>query len=67
VKAAGYSEAQVIEIVANVAINFLTDFVNNVARTDIDFPSVRAEVAGSSVATGSAAVRCMPVVANQRP
>jgi hypothetical protein len=45
VKAAGYSEAQVIEIVANVAINFLTEFVNNVARTDIDFPSVHAEVA----------------------
>jgi len=45
VKAAGYSEAQVIEIVANVAINVLTNFVNNVARTDVDFPAVRAEVA----------------------
>jgi uncharacterized peroxidase-related enzyme len=45
VKAAGYSEAQVIEIVANVAINVLTNFVNNVARTDIDFPAVHAEVA----------------------
>jgi alkylhydroperoxidase family enzyme len=44
-KAAGYSEAQVIEIVANVAINFLTNFVNNVARTAIDFPAVHAEVA----------------------
>jgi alkylhydroperoxidase family enzyme len=33
VKAAGYSEAQVIEIVANVA------------RTDIDFPAVHADVA----------------------
>ena len=45
VKAAGYSEAQLIEIVANVAINVLTNFVNNVARTDIDFPAVHAEVA----------------------
>jgi len=45
VKAAGYSEAQVIDIVANVAINVLTNFVNNVARTDIDFPAVHAEVA----------------------
>src|SRR5215472_946365 len=45
VKAAGYSEAHVIEIVANVAINVLTNFVNNVACTDIDFPAVHAEVA----------------------
>jgi uncharacterized peroxidase-related enzyme len=44
VKAAGYSEAQVIEIVANVAIDVLTNCVNNVVRTDIDFPAVHAEV-----------------------
>jgi uncharacterized peroxidase-related enzyme len=38
VKAAGYSEAQVVEIVALVAENVLTNFVNEVAQTDIDFP-----------------------------
>jgi uncharacterized peroxidase-related enzyme len=42
VRAAGYSDAQVIEIVAVVAENVLTNFVNNVAQTDIDFPVVRA-------------------------
>jgi uncharacterized peroxidase-related enzyme len=45
VRAAGYSEAQLIEIVANLAINVLINFVNNVARTDSDFPAVHAEVA----------------------
>lgn len=45
VKLAGYSEGQVVEIVANVAINVLTNFLNNVAETDIDFPVVRAEAA----------------------
>jgi hypothetical protein len=35
----------VIDIVANVTINVLTNFVNNVARTDIDFPAAHAEVA----------------------
>ena len=40
VKAAGYSEAEVIEIVLLVALNTLTNYVNNVARTDIDFPVV---------------------------
>jgi uncharacterized peroxidase-related enzyme len=43
VKAAGYSDAEVIEIVGVVAENVLTNFVNNVARTDIDFPVVRAD------------------------
>jgi uncharacterized peroxidase-related enzyme len=42
VKAAGFSEAQVVEIVALVAENVFTNFVNNVAETEIDFPVVRA-------------------------
>jgi uncharacterized peroxidase-related enzyme len=42
VRAAGYTDAQVIEIVAVVAENVLTNFINNVAETDIDFPVVRA-------------------------
>lgn len=42
VKLAGYDDAQIVEIVANVALNVLTNFVNNVAETDIDFPVVRA-------------------------
>ena len=45
VKLAGFSEAQVIEIVASVALNMLTNFINNVAETEIDFPVVRAEAA----------------------
>ena len=40
VKRAGFSDAQVIEIIANVAFNVLTNFINNVAETDIDFPVV---------------------------
>lgn len=39
---AGFSEPQVIEIVASVALNVLTNYVNNVAQTDIDFPVVLA-------------------------
>jgi uncharacterized peroxidase-related enzyme len=40
VKAAGYDDAQVIEIVLHVALNTLTNYVNVVAGTDIDFPIV---------------------------
>jgi uncharacterized peroxidase-related enzyme len=38
VKAAGYSEAQVVEIVTLVAENVLTNYLNNVVQTEIDFP-----------------------------
>ena len=44
-RAAGFDEAGVIEIVVNVALNVLTNYVNNVAQTDIDFPKVDAKPA----------------------
>ncbi len=40
VQAAGYSDGQVIEIVLHVALNTLTNYVNEVAQTTIDFPVV---------------------------
>lgn len=40
VKAAGYTDGQVIEIVLHVALNTLTNYVNEVAKTEIDFPVV---------------------------
>ena len=45
VKAAGYSEAAVIEIVLNVAFNIWTNYVNAVAGTAIDFPVVHTRKA----------------------
>lgn len=40
VKSAGYSDAEVMEIVLHVALNTLTNYVNEVAQTKIDFPAV---------------------------
>ncbi len=40
VKSAGYDDAQVIEIVLHVALNTWTNYINVVAKTDIDFPVV---------------------------
>ena len=40
VKLAGYDDAQVVEIVLHVALNTLTNYVNEVAKTEIDFPVV---------------------------
>jgi uncharacterized peroxidase-related enzyme len=45
VKAAGYDDAQIIEIVQHVALNTWTNYVNLVAQTEIDFPVVTARKA----------------------
>ena len=45
VKNAGYSDVQIIEIVLHVALNTLTNYVNVVAKTEIDFPVVTAKAA----------------------
>lgn len=42
VRLAGFTDAQIIEIVAVVAENVLTNLINNVAQTEIDFPVARA-------------------------
>jgi type VI secretion system protein ImpE len=41
-RAAGFSDAETVEIVLHVALNVLTNYVNNVAHTDVDFPRVSA-------------------------
>ena len=45
VRAAGFGDAEIIEIVLHVALNTLTNYVNEVAETDIDFPKVAARKA----------------------
>jgi len=37
---AGLSDAEIVEIVAHVALNILTNYTNSVARTVVDFPEV---------------------------
>ena len=40
VRNAGYTDAQIVEIVQHVALNTWTNYINEVAKTDIDFPVV---------------------------
>jgi uncharacterized peroxidase-related enzyme len=40
VRAAGYSDAEIVEIVAHVALNTLTNYINEVFDTEVDFPAV---------------------------
>ena len=43
VRAAGYSDAEIVEIVALVAQHSFTNYLNEVAKTEIDFPEVHAD------------------------
>jgi len=40
IKEAGYSDQDLIEIVLNVVSNTLTNYVNHLAQTEVDFPKV---------------------------
>lgn len=40
VRAVGYTDGEITEVVANVAVNIFTNYFNHVARTDVDFPRV---------------------------
>ena len=45
VRAAGYDDGQIVEIVQHVALNVWTNYLNEVAKTDIDFPVVATGIA----------------------
>ncbi|WMS41872.1 carboxymuconolactone decarboxylase family protein [Acuticoccus sp. MNP-M23] len=45
VRMAGYGEAEIVEIVAHVALNTLTNYLNEAFDTPIDFPVVSATAA----------------------
>lgn len=40
-RAAGFDDGQIVEIVANTALNIFTNYFNHVAQTEVDFPRVR--------------------------
>ncbi len=42
-KSEGFCDGAVVEIVANVALNIFTNYLNHVALTEIDFPKVLTE------------------------
>jgi len=43
VRRAGYGDGEIVEAIANIALNILTNYLNNVAHTEIDFPPVRVK------------------------
>ena len=40
VRAAGFSDAEIVEIITHVGMNFLTNVIGKASQVDIDFPKV---------------------------
>lgn len=43
VRDAGYSEGEIVEMIAHVTINIFTNYLNHIAGTDVDFPAVSSK------------------------
>ena len=44
-RSAGYSDAEIVEIITHVGMNILTNILGNTSRVDIDFPKVELKFA----------------------
>lgn len=44
-RAAGYSDADIVEIITHVGLNILTNMLGKASRLDIDFPKVALQIA----------------------
>ena len=51
-RATGLTDGEIVETVANVALNIFTNYINHVARTVVDFPEVKPGHAEEGVASG---------------
>ena len=47
VRKAGFEDGETVEIVVHVALNTLTNYVNEVAGTEIDFPAIELRKAAA--------------------
>jgi uncharacterized peroxidase-related enzyme len=47
-KQSGYSDAEIVEIIAHVALNTFTNYVNEALKTEIDFPVVTVRTAAAT-------------------
>ena len=56
VREAGYGEGEIVEIIAQVAIDIFTDYFSNIAQTEVDFP--RVEVADAAAAGAACVAGC---------
>jgi len=47
-RALGLGDAEILEIVGNTVLNIFTNYINNAAGTEVDFPLVEAELSAAA-------------------
>ncbi|PHR95097.1 MAG: peroxidase [Blastopirellula sp.] len=53
VRAAGFNDAEIVEIVTSVVLGCFTNFLNNVADTELDVPQAEPITEGAACASGT--------------
>src|SRR6266446_6065787 len=56
----GFTDAQIVEIVANIALNIFSDYFNSVAKTEVDFPLLQPGMDAPRVGIAQAKTRTLP-------
>ena len=56
IRAAGFSDAEIVEVVASVVLGCFTNFLNNVADTELDIPAAEPIEAPSTCDQGACSV-----------
>lgn len=57
-RASGLNDGEIVETIANVAINIFTNYVNHIARTVVDFPAVKPGQVEATVQTDGCSGDC---------
>lgn len=57
-RGAGLTDAEIVEITAQVGLNLLTNYVNHVANTVVDFPEVRSAAHDAKATASAPACAC---------
>ena len=57
-RAAGLTDGEIVETVANVAVNIFTNYINHVARTVVDFPEVQPGDTSAPAAVSASECGC---------
>ncbi len=63
---AGFTDAQIVEIVANIALNIFSNYFNSVAKTEVDFPLLQPGADAPRVGMAQSKTETRPVTLRAR-
>ena len=63
---AGFTDAEVVEIVANIALNIFSNYFNSVAKTEVDFPLLQPGADAPQVGIAQSQTQTRPATLRPR-